>query len=250
MIKFIKLSIKKIKGYFSYFWMKIPAMKKFEDLKIKINDIIKLTEDAISQEHIDDKDRQEYCHTIYSEGISFIEKIYGKNHSYYTSFIDGWVKNPHQRNLYDLQRALGLFKAVKREIDGGWIFKVKSIANAEVFNDILEMGEFFLEQGYKDASAIMVGGAMEGHIKQLCRSNDIPLTRTNDKGKINYINTEDLNTSLMKKEVYNLTTMKQVTAWLGLRNDAAHADYHKYTQEQVKNMYDGVLSFIALNPAE
>jgi hypothetical protein len=42
---------------------------------------------------------------------------------------------------------------------------------------------------------------------------------------------------------------KQVTAWAGLRNDAAHGNYGNYTDEQVKLMVAGIRDFISRNPA-
>jgi hypothetical protein len=42
---------------------------------------------------------------------------------------------------------------------------------------------------------------------------------------------------------------KQVTAWLGLRNDAAHARYDNYTEHQVKDMLSGITNFMVRIPA-
>jgi hypothetical protein len=56
---------------------------------------------------------------------------------------------------------------------------------------------------------------------------------------------DTMNTDLVKANVYNVVQSKAVTAWLGLRNTAAHGKYTEYTADQVKIMYDGVLNFIA-----
>lgn len=37
---------------------------------------------------------------------------------------------------------------------------------------------------------------------------------------------------------------KNITAWLDLRNKAAHCKYDEYSIEQVNLMYQGVLNFI------
>jgi hypothetical protein len=40
-----------------------------------------------------------------------------------------------------------------------------------------------------------------------------------------------------------------VTAWAGIRNDAAHADYGKYTAERVRLMIQGIRHFMSSYPA-
>ncbi|AIY39887.1 hypothetical protein LT85_0727 [Collimonas arenae] len=40
---------------------------------------------------------------------------------------------------------------------------------------------------------------------------------------------------------------KSVTAWLDLRNKAAHGKYSEYTKEQVEVMCQGVVNFMARN---
>ncbi len=42
---------------------------------------------------------------------------------------------------------------------------------------------------------------------------------------------------------------KNVTAWLDLRNKAAHGEYGKYEADQVGLMIDGIRDFITRHPA-
>ena len=42
----------------------------------------------------------------------------------------------------------------------------------------------------------------------------------------------------------NELIQKQITAWLDLRNNAAHGKYSEYTQEQVSLLLQGVMDFI------
>lgn len=53
-----------------------------------------------------------------------------------------------------------------------------------------------------------------------------------------------LNSELAKVEVYSKLDQKQITAWLALRNNAAHGKYDEYTSEQVRNMLVGVTEFM------
>ena len=60
---------------------------------------------------------------------------------------------------------------------------------------------------------------------------------------------DTLNAELKAYGVYNAIEHKQVTAWLGLRNSAAHGDYGDYDEVTVKGMIDGVREFAFRYPA-
>ena len=60
---------------------------------------------------------------------------------------------------------------------------------------------------------------------------------------------DTLNAELAKKTVYDELEQKSVTAWLGLRNDAAHGSYDEYDATQVRLMVDNVRAFLSRFPA-
>ena len=58
-----------------------------------------------------------------------------------------------------------------------------------------------------------------------------------------------MNSDLAKEKIYPKTQQKQITAWLGIRNDSAHAHYDKYSEEEVKIMVMGLQDFFLRYPA-
>jgi hypothetical protein len=58
-----------------------------------------------------------------------------------------------------------------------------------------------------------------------------------------------LNSDLAKAGVYNKLEQKNVTAWLGLRNDAAHGRYDHYDLSQVVALLRDVRGFLLRHPA-
>ncbi len=58
-----------------------------------------------------------------------------------------------------------------------------------------------------------------------------------------------MNMELKREGVYNEAQRKQVSAWMGLRNSAAHGDYGGYDKQQVRLLIDGVRDFILKHPA-
>jgi hypothetical protein len=58
-----------------------------------------------------------------------------------------------------------------------------------------------------------------------------------------------MNSELAKNGVYNKLQQKQVTAWLGIRNAAAHGNYNDYAGADVTSLLSGVEQFILSRPA-
>ncbi len=173
--------------------------------------------------------------------LSFIGMAYGKEHSHYSEFD----KATNFEYLYNAKKGHEILLSIQNEMEGGWIFSVKQLVSAEIFSDFLEMAGYFLEQGYKDPSAVMIGGVLEENLRQLCRENGVELEFEKGDGSFAPKSADRLNSDLAKGEVYTKLDQKNVTAWLDLRNKAAHGKYDEYTQEQVEIMMRGVTEFLA-----
>jgi len=176
-----------------------------------------------------------------SASLSFLLKSFDKDHPYYVEFS----KQVEHERPEDVEKGLGILQAARDEMAGGWTTTVKAIASAEIFSDFLDMASYLLAEGYKDPAAVMVGSVLEEHLRQLCRKNGIPTEMTKPSGDIVPKKANALNAELAKQRVYGLLDQKNVTAWLDLRNKAAHGNYSEYTKEQVSLMYQGVAEFIA-----
>jgi hypothetical protein len=172
--------------------------------------------------------------------LSFIAMTYGSNHSYYSEYDSATVRSLES----SAKKSHAILHSIQNEIDGGWIFTVKRLIAAEIFSDFIEMAEHLLEQGYKDPAAVMIGSVLEENLRQLCVANEID-TELEKDGVFISKKTDRLNSDLAKFEVYTKLDQKSVTAWLDLRNNAAHGKYNEYTREQVKFMLDGVTNFLS-----
>jgi hypothetical protein len=58
-----------------------------------------------------------------------------------------------------------------------------------------------------------------------------------------------MNAELVAAGAYSKLDQKNITAWLDLRNKAAHGQYDTYSKEQVMILIAGIRDFIARNPA-
>jgi hypothetical protein len=90
----------------------------------------------------------------------------------------------------------------------------------------------------------MIGSILEEHLRQLCRKNSIIVEYPNHNGVLVPKKADVMNADLAKTNIYNKLDQKNVTAWLDLRNKAAHGKYTEYTKEQVELMLQGIANFI------
>jgi len=132
-------------------------------------------------------------------------------------------------------RALaGIFTGAVSEFRSGIGGSYRALIANEVSEDILEQAGALLSSGYKDASCIVTGVALEVHLRQLCVDRGLPVGSANS-----------MNVELAKSGAYNLSTQKQITAWFGLRNDAAHGNWSEYKAADVTDFIQGVRRFVS-----
>jgi hypothetical protein len=147
-----------------------------------------------------------------------------------------------------LNNIIGVVESLALDIQAGYLSSASELIHGELFGDFLEMADHLLEEGYKDAAAVIAGSALEAHIRQLCIKNDIPIEVETSKG-IQPKKADSMNSDLTSVSAISKLDQKNVTAWLDLRNKAAHGKYDEYGKEQVALMIAGVRDFITRNTA-
>jgi hypothetical protein len=219
---------------------------RIDDLKRRINELISQADQVLTTTRTSDNGyrfvNSENFYAFRTAALSFLRNTFGENHPYYQEFD----QQANSSMPHSAEEGRGILSAVKQEIDGGWLFTVKGLISAEIFADFLEMAQYLLNEGYKDAAAIMIGSVLEEHLRQLCIKNSIPVENIKD-GKPVAKKADLLNSELAAKSAYNKLDQKNVTAWLDLRNKAAHGKYGEYTKDQVVLMHRGVTEFMGRN---
>lgn len=178
--------------------------------------------------------------------LSFINTVYGRDHPYYSEF-EAETGGRSSSSVSAVNKGIGILNAIKAEIAGGWLVSMKGLVAAELFTDFIEMANHLLEEGYKDPAAVVIGSVLEEHLRQLSLKHSIDITFLTASGDTRLKKAEGMNTDLSKSKVYSVLDQKMVTAWLDLRNKAAHGKYKEYSAEQVEQMMQGVTNFMSRN---
>ena len=172
-----------------------------------------------------------------------LRKLYGENSQHYANF-DRAISTENfyviHSNWYGhISQVQGIALTVRHDIDNDLIGSIKGLLQAEIFANFLEIGEHLLSEGYKDAAAVTIGAVLEDGLRELCKKNNLAITKPNGSP----LTIEPLNAELAKNGVYSKLTQKQITSWAHIRNKAAHGQYNEYDKPQVEMMLLFVQSF-------
>ncbi len=174
--------------------------------------------------------------------LAAIERASGKDSIYMQRAIA--INGMRNHAWGHLAEQIGVARSLLSDIRNGYLKSLEEIIHGDVFGDFLEMASHLSDTGYKDPAAVLVGSTLEAHLRQLCAKHSIP---TDSGGKPK--KADALNSELCAASIYSKLDQKNVTAWLGLRNSAAHGKYSEYDTAQVKLMISSVQDFITRNPA-
>jgi hypothetical protein len=164
--------------------------------------------------------------------------------SQYVESMKALVKKCGIENKYIVPHVAGILKALRDAYNAGYLSSVTELIHADVFADFVEMAEHLLAEGYKDPAAVLIGSTLEEHLRKLCTKDGIAPDVAGRPKKA-----DQLNADLAGQSVYSKLDQKSITAWLDLRNKAAHGKYGEYSKDQVALLIQGVREFMARLPA-
>ncbi|MGB7291046.1 MAG: hypothetical protein WBD99_02595 [Thermodesulfobacteriota bacterium] len=156
----------------------------------------------------------------------------GENSIYHKNFVNE-VKKGHTSHV---DFGIGILRALKEDINGGFLDSIKDLVIAEVFDDFLDIADHLLENGYKDPSASLVGAVLEDGLRKIGVKNNIQIRVGDDIAS--------LNTKIADGNIYNRLVQKQVQAWKAIRDSADHGKFGEYKSEDVRDMLNGVRRFL------
>lgn len=140
------------------------------------------------------------------------------------------------------QLLVGVLRTLREDYSNDRLTRVRQRIRVETLSEALDIAEHLLEEeSLKDPAAVMAGGVLEQHLRKLCESRGVIVA---ERPKLDIMNAD-----LARAGVIHKTLQKQVTAWAGIRNEAAHADYGNYTEENVRLMIQGIRHFLETHPA-
>lgn len=143
-----------------------------------------------------------------------------------------------------IQQAIGVVSGAIELVKSGVLGRLTDAARAETVSEVLAQADALVSAGHLIGAAVLAGGALETHLLHLCERNGLTPAGAGSISKYDQAVAKARNEGAI--EVYSATETKQVTAWGGVRNEAAH-EPTKFNRspEEVRLMIAGVRDFIA-----
>jgi hypothetical protein len=144
-----------------------------------------------------------------------------------------------------IRELMGILGAIRDAYASGYMQTLEELVHADLFADFLEMADELLQNGYKDPAAVITGSVLEEHLRKLASKHGVDAEKADGSPK----KADTLNAELCKAGAYNKLEQKNVTAWLDLRNKAAHGHYRDYDKAHVESLVRDVRAFMTRYPA-
>jgi len=135
----------------------------------------------------------------------------------------------------------GILRAVKEDVELGYLARVRALITADVFSDFLEMADHLLDAGYKDPAASLVGAVLEDGLRTVARDHHITVKSRDDLAS--------LTARCADANVFSRLVQKKIQVWIGVRNHADHGEFGEYSDSDVRDMLSGVRDFLAVHIA-
>jgi hypothetical protein len=175
------------------------------------------------------------------KALSALENIFGDKSKLFLDFKEHFEQfgdndGLNQISISEVWKVSGIIKAAESEYSNGYVYKLKILVQAEMFDEFLEQAEELFKKDYYQPAAVIAGCVLEDGLRKLCVRNSITLPA---KATI-----EPMNVALTKANVYNKLIQKKITALADLRNKAAHGEWSEFTEKDVEDMIRDVRRFM------
>ena len=179
-------------------------------------------------------------HGQFALGLEFLRKQAGSQSAFYQQANKvsdgGWAFDYRARVVAD---------ALEAWADGA----ADGLADQEPFEtrarvtastDLMEQVQLLLDDRrvHAAAPAVLAGAALEEFLRALASREGLSLPTRKKPGLAAYAEV------LKSAEVFGAQDVKDVTAWAGIRNSAAHGDFDAVTLDRVRLMVDGINLFM------
>ncbi len=133
--------------------------------------------------------------------------------------------------LPSMQQQLTIVMALKARFRSS-LFDIRTLVQADVFDNELDAAEELNKQGYQRASGALVGVVLEGHLQTVCVQHKLSFSKNPTISELNEL--------LKKNDVLDIPTWRFVQHLTDIRNQCDHKKSVEPTKEQISELIAGV----------
>ncbi|MDX6288130.1 MAG: hypothetical protein QOG53_3615 [Frankiales bacterium] len=168
-----------------------------------------------------------------AQSLVLLRQSLGREHQYTRSFQEGTEKESVPSSV---RHGIGILRAASEDLSNGYLFEARSLIEAEVFDDFLQMAQHLNQQGYKDPAASLAGAVLEDGLRRIATGHEVPFSKSDGL--------DALNKAIASHGIYNKLTQSKVDSWRVIRNAADHGNFGEYGTEDVTALIEGVVDLL------
>jgi hypothetical protein len=165
-----------------------------------------------------------------AQSLTFLTNSLGRDHVYTERFRNEVTEAVPS----DTKIGIGVLRAYREDVEGGFLFELRRIVAAEVFSEFLDMAAHLCQAGYHHAAASLAGAVLEDSLRRAARAQNLKATG----------NLESLSQTMLDAGIYDALAYKQVKVWIAIRNSADHGEFEKVHVDDVDAMLRDLPSFL------
>jgi hypothetical protein len=212
-----------------------------------LQDIDSVREDAKSSE-VGGYGRTQHVVTLYSACIG----RYASAGSPYALRVAEITSDERAMKLgHAIDMLEGVLLALRSDIERDRLRTFEEMIHSALFDDLLSAAQHFVDSGHRMPAAVMAGGTLEEHLRQLAKKFGIDIVSIGKKGKPEPKGGMALNDELFKANAFSKPQLTMNQTWIHIRNQAAHVDpeFARVPETQVQEMIGNIRAFMASHPA-
>ncbi len=149
-------------------------------------------------------------------------------------------------------RLRGVLVTMERDYRAGMSRTLDERVHGAILEDLIGQADRFLDAGYCWPAAIVIGAALEQHLRQLAARLDVTFEIPDTRGVLHAKPAHHLNDELRLVPAYPHADWQKVQRWLEARNQAARGELAsdpKILEPELRSMASGVREFLRRHPA-
>ncbi len=209
--------------------MKEKILNRFDELITQGNAVLSTKQNSSFGSYVNSGKFIGFC----SGSLSFLEKLFGSNHTYCKSVSDNMKSN----DPLGVEIVINILYAAKKEVEGGWLSTIEGQMSADIFADFVVLAKNAMD-GNKDVAAVLACAALEDALKRLAKKQGLAV---DDKEMTDVINALKSNGTIQGPQA------TIVQSYVKLRNKAFHAEWDKIDKESVSSLIGFTEQFLITN---
>lgn len=117
-----------------------------------------------------------------TQSLVLLSQCLGADHGYTRSFEERTEKPSVPSSV---KSGMGVLRAASEDLVNGYLFGTRSLIEAEVFSDFLEIAQHLLDSGYKDPAASLAGAVLEDGLRRVCSAASVPFKKSDGLDALN-----------------------------------------------------------------